>query len=64
MRIRHLSFVLMAFTLAGCISDTLDPVTESSLSPRDRKLIASTTYLKHKPDYGWLRHMDDYPTKN
>ena len=53
MRILHLAFVLMAFSLAGCISDTLDPVPESAIPARDRKVIASATYLNHKPDSGW-----------
>ncbi len=52
MRIRHLAFVLMAFSLAGCISDTLDPVPESAIPARDKKLIASAPYLKHTPDSG------------
>ncbi|MGE0340163.1 MAG: L,D-transpeptidase [Xanthobacteraceae bacterium] len=64
MRIRHLAFVLMAFSLAGCISDTLDPVPESAIPARDRKLIASAPYLNHKPDSGWLRHLVDYPSKD
>jgi len=63
MRIRHLAFVLMAFSLAGCISDTLDPVPESAIPARDKKLIASAPYLKHTPDTGWLRHLVDYRTK-
>ena len=64
MRIRHLAFVLMALTLAGCISDTLDPVPESAIPARDRKLIASAPYLKHTTESGWLRHLVDAPTKD
>jgi lipoprotein-anchoring transpeptidase ErfK/SrfK len=64
MRIRHLVFALMALPLAGCISDTLDPVPESAIPARDRKLIASAPYLKHTPESGWLRHLVDAPTSD
>ncbi len=64
MRIRHLAFLLMALPLAGCISDTLDPVPESAIPARDRKLIASAPYLKHTPESGWLRHLVDAPTSD
>jgi lipoprotein-anchoring transpeptidase ErfK/SrfK len=64
MRIRHLVFALMALPLAGCISDTLDPVPESAIPARDRKLIASAPYLNHKPEAGWLRHLVDAPTND
>jgi lipoprotein-anchoring transpeptidase ErfK/SrfK len=49
--------------LGGCISDSLDPVPESALTPRDRKLLASAPYLQHKPPQDWLRHRVSYPTK-
>lgn len=54
----------MAFALGGCISDTLDPVPESAIPARDKKLIASAPYLNHKPDSDWLRHLVDAPTND
>jgi lipoprotein-anchoring transpeptidase ErfK/SrfK len=64
MRIRHLLVALLIVPLAGCISDTLDPVSVSTLKPRDRQLIASAPYLNHKPEQTWLRHLVDYPTRD
>jgi lipoprotein-anchoring transpeptidase ErfK/SrfK len=52
-----------AFALTGCISETLDPVTDAALKPRDKKLLASAPYLNHKPSEGWLRHLVDYSGK-
>ena len=54
---------LAAVVLGGCISDTFDPVPESILSPRDRKLLASAPYLQHKPSQDFLRHIVSYSTK-
>jgi len=54
---------LVAVVLGGCISDTFDPVPESILSPRDRKLLASAPYLQHKPSQDFLRNLVSYSTK-
>ena len=54
---------LAAVGLGGCISDTLDPVAESTLTPRDRKLLASAPYLQHKPSTDFLRHIVSYSTR-
>ena len=54
---------LLGLLLGGCISDTLDPVPESALKPRDRKLLASAPYLQVKPGQDWLRHVVSYSTK-
>jgi lipoprotein-anchoring transpeptidase ErfK/SrfK len=54
---------LLGLVLGGCISDTLDPVPESALKPRDRKLLASAPYLQVKPSQDWLRHVVSYSTK-
>ena len=54
---------LLGLVLGGCISDTLDPVPESALKPRDRKLLASAPYLQVKPGQDWLRHVVSYSTK-
>jgi lipoprotein-anchoring transpeptidase ErfK/SrfK len=61
MRLQGLFAVLVAFLLGGCIlTDTLDPVPASVMSPRDKKLIESASYLKHKPSTDWLRHVVEY----
>ena len=65
MRVSRLAVVIIGlFFLGGCVlTDSLDPVSESVLTPRDQKLIASASYLQHKPSSDWLRHSVDYTGK-
>ena len=65
MRVLRLAVVMLGlFFLGGCVlTDSLDPVSESVLTPRDQKLIASASYLQHKPSSDWLRHTVDYAGK-
>ena len=65
MRVLRLAVVMLGlFFLGGCVlTDSLDPVSESVLTPRDQKLIASASYLQHKPSSDWLRHSVDYTGK-
>src|SRR5687768_1782745 len=64
MRLPKFAMVLVAFALGGCmLTDTLDPVPESVMTPRDKKLIQSASYLQHKPSSDWLRHAVDYSGK-
>jgi lipoprotein-anchoring transpeptidase ErfK/SrfK len=55
--------LMLGLMVAGCITDTLDPVDESVMTPRDKKLIQSASYLQHKPSQDWLRHLVDYSGK-
>jgi lipoprotein-anchoring transpeptidase ErfK/SrfK len=54
---------ILGLVLGGCMVETLDPVPESALSARDRKLLASAPYLQQKPTPDFLRHIVSYPTK-
>ncbi|HEY7458170.1 MAG TPA: L,D-transpeptidase [Xanthobacteraceae bacterium] len=64
MRLPNFAMVLVAFALGGCmLTDTLDPVPESVMTPRDKKLIQGASYLQHKPSSDWLRHMVEYSGK-
>lgn len=64
MPLRRLIIAMTGLLLGGCIlTDALDPVPESALTARDRKLIASASYLQHKPSHDWLRHVVDYDGK-
>jgi lipoprotein-anchoring transpeptidase ErfK/SrfK len=61
MRFRALAVAILGLSLGGCIlTDTLDPVSETVMSPRDQKLIKGASYLQHKPSQDWLRHRVDY----
>ena len=61
MRLQGLMAALLGLMLGGCIlTDTLDPVPDSVMTPRDKKLIQSASYLQHKPSSDWLRHVVEY----
>jgi lipoprotein-anchoring transpeptidase ErfK/SrfK len=63
MWLARFSVLMLGLMLGGCITDTLDPVNESVMTPRDKKLIQSAPYLQHKPSDDWLRHLVDYNGK-
>jgi lipoprotein-anchoring transpeptidase ErfK/SrfK len=64
MLLRNLAVALFGLLLGGCmLTDTLDPVPDSVMNPRDRQLIKSASYLQHKPSSDWLRHEVDYTGK-
>ena len=49
--------------LAGCMQATLAPVSNASMTPRDRQLLANPPYAQAKVPEQFLRHMVDYPRK-
>ncbi len=61
MRLSGLAAAFIGLLLGGCVlNDTLDPVPDSVMSPRDKQLIKSASYLQHKPGNDWLRHQVEY----
>ena len=61
MRLSGFAAILIGLLLGGCmLTETLDPVPDSVMSPRDKKLIQSASYLQHKPSSDWLRHVVEY----
>ncbi len=64
MSISRFAVVVLGFALGGCmLTDTLDPVPDSVMTERDKKLIKSASYLQHKPSTDWQRHTVDYKGK-
>jgi lipoprotein-anchoring transpeptidase ErfK/SrfK len=64
MFISRLAIVAVGLLLGGCmLTDTLDPVPDSVMTDRDKKLIKSASYLQHKPSTDWQRHTVDYKGK-
>ncbi len=49
--------------LAGCMQATLAPVSNASMTPRDRQLLANPPYAQARVPEQFLRHMVDYPRK-
>jgi lipoprotein-anchoring transpeptidase ErfK/SrfK len=61
MRFSTVATILLSLLAGGCIlTDSFDPVPESSIPARDRKLIASAPYLQYQPSRDWQRHLVDY----
>jgi lipoprotein-anchoring transpeptidase ErfK/SrfK len=64
MRLSGFAAAFIALMLGGCVlNDTLDPVPDSVMTPRDKQLIKSASYLQHKPSNDWLRHQVEYSGK-
>ncbi|MGR4926402.1 L,D-transpeptidase [Bradyrhizobium sp. CAR08] len=49
--------------LGGCMQTTLSPLTDASMTTRDRQLLAHTPYAQANVPEQYLRHIVDYPRK-
>jgi lipoprotein-anchoring transpeptidase ErfK/SrfK len=49
--------------LGGCMQATLEPATDASFTPRDRKLLAHPPYAKADIPIDFQRHIVSYPRK-
>src|SRR4030081_3172548 len=63
MAVRGIAFLLLGLTLGGCMQTTLEPASEASFSPRDKKLLANTPYEKVAIPVAFQRCIVDYPRK-
>src|ERR1700704_3918638 len=63
MAVRGIAFVLLGLTLGGCMQATLEPASEASFSPRDKKLLANTPYEKVVIPVNFQRSIVDYHRK-
>jgi hypothetical protein len=55
--------VLLALTLAGCMQATIEPASEASFTPRDKKLLANPPYEKAAIPIAYQRSIVDYERK-
>ena len=53
----------LAVTLGGCMQATLEPASEASFSPRDKKLLANPPYEKVAIPIAFQRSIIDYQRK-
>jgi len=61
MAVRKSAFLLVALLLGGCVTQaTLEPATEASFTPRDKKLLADAPYAKATIPQPYQRHIVDY----
>jgi lipoprotein-anchoring transpeptidase ErfK/SrfK len=60
---RALAVLVAALALGGCINQTLEPASEASMTPRDKKLLADAPYAKATIPEPYRRHIVDYHRK-
>jgi lipoprotein-anchoring transpeptidase ErfK/SrfK len=60
---RALAVLVAALALGGCINQTLEPASDASMTPRDKKLLAEAPYAKANIPEPYRRHIVDYHRK-
>ncbi|HEY6258905.1 MAG TPA: L,D-transpeptidase [Xanthobacteraceae bacterium] len=63
MAVRKIAFLLLGLTLGGCMQTTIEPASEASFTPRDKKLMANVPYDKVTPPINYQRAIVDYHRK-
>ena len=63
MAVRGFAFLLLGLMLGGCVQSTLEPSSEASLTPRDKKLLASAPYAQAMIPEPYKRHIVNYHRK-
>src|SRR5882672_7462507 len=65
MAVRGIAFLLLGvgLTLGGCMQATLEPTSEASFSPRDKKLLSNVPYEKAAIPVAFQRSIVDYHRK-
>jgi len=64
MAVRGIAFLLLGLTLGGCMqTTTLEPASEASFSPRDKKLLSNVPYEKVAIPVAFQRSIVDYHRK-
>src|SRR5258708_29676200 len=65
MAVRAIAILLLGagLTLGGCMQATLEPASEASFTPRDKKLLANTPYEKAAIPIAFQRSIVDYHRK-
>src|SRR3981081_4059114 len=65
MAVRGIAFLLLGLglPLGGCMQATLEPASEASFTPRDKKLLTNTPYEKAAIPIAFQRSIVDYHRK-
>ncbi|MEX0752310.1 MAG: L,D-transpeptidase [Xanthobacteraceae bacterium] len=63
MAARGLAIVVAGILLGGCFQSTLEPTSEESFKPRDKKLLANAPYAQASIPQPYQRHIVDYHRK-
>ena len=60
MPVRGSAFLMLGLLLGGCMQATLEPSTQASFTPRDKKLLANPPYAEATIPQAYQRHIVDY----
>src|SRR6185503_18418164 len=60
MALRKCALILLGLMLGGCMQATLEPSTDASFTPRDRRLLANPPYAQATIPQSYQRHIVDY----
>ena len=60
MALRTSALILIGLMLGGCMHATLEPSSDASFTPRDRKLLANAPYAQASIPQTYQRHIVDY----
>ena len=60
MALRAVAFLCLGLAAGGCVQSTLEPASEASLTPRDKKLLASAPYAQATIPEPYKRHIVRY----
>jgi lipoprotein-anchoring transpeptidase ErfK/SrfK len=60
MDVRKAALLLTGLLLGGCMQATLEPASNASLTPRDKKLLANAPYAQATIPQPYQRHIVDY----
>ena len=63
MALRAVAFLCLGLAAGGCVQSTLEPSSEASLTPRDKKLLASAPYAQATIPEPYKRHIVNYHRK-
>src|ERR1700740_830906 len=63
MAARVVPFLLLGLMAGGCMQATLEPAAETSMTPRDKKLLAAAPYAQDTIPEPYRRHLVPYHRK-
>jgi lipoprotein-anchoring transpeptidase ErfK/SrfK len=63
MALRAVAFLCLGLAAGGCVQSTLEPSSEASLTPRDKKLLANAPYAQAMIPEPYKRHIVNYHRK-
>jgi lipoprotein-anchoring transpeptidase ErfK/SrfK len=63
MAVRAVALLCLGLLASGCVQSTLEPASEASLTPRDKKLLANAPYASATIPEPYKRHIVGYHRK-